>query len=321
MKRRRAHGLAKLAFGALLAAWGCAAGSKIPGSAARPHSGQSRRSESAYAEEILSWREARRLALTAPDGWLSLAGLHWLREGANTFGSDPANDFVVTQGHAPAHIGAFLLTAGRVRMEIHPGISVLHNGVPVQSIDLIADVSDDPTVLRLGTMSWHLIERGPGIGVRVRDSRAVARTKFTGIESFPIDPAWRVEAIFDPYDPPRELAVPTVLGTVSTQTCPGALLFTVNGRRCRLDAITYPGDPRLFIVFADQTSGHESYGGGRFIYVDPPDAAGRTIVDFNKAHNPPCAFTPYATCPLPPPQNRLPIRITAGEKRDTAGRH
>jgi uncharacterized protein (DUF1684 family) len=194
-----------------------------------------------------------------------------------------------------------------------PGAGVSVDGKPVTSQALRSDADGDQTLLTLGSLSFYVIQRGDRVGVRVKDSQSEARKDFHGIESFPIDPKWRVEARLEPYDPPKSIPVPNVLGSVEPGECPGALVFQINGKTYRLDPILEKGERDLFVIFADRTNGTQTYGAGRFLYASPP-IDGRTTLDFNKAYNPPCVFTLYATCPLPPPQNRLPIRVEAGEK-------
>ena len=185
----------------------------------------------------------------------------------------------------------------------------------MSSVQMKADVSGEPTILELNSLSWFIIKRGEEYGVRLRDSENENITRFKGIEMFPIDTTWRVSAKLEPYDPPKIIEVPTILGTISKETSPGALVFRLRGNIYRLDPIAEPGDESLFVIFADQTNGSETYDAGRFLYVNKPNENDSTIIDFNKAYNPPCAFTSFATCPLPPTQNVLPIRITAGEKK------
>jgi uncharacterized protein (DUF1684 family) len=182
-------------------------------------------------------------------------------------------------------------------------------------MELRSDTSDDPTILWAGGISFLVIQRDGGLAVRVRDRDRPGIAGFHGIEHFPVDLRWRMEARFDAYDPPRSAGVPTVLGTTETYAVPGAVVFELDGVPFRLDVLLERPDDDLFLVFADATSGRETFGGGRYLYAKPADARGTVIVDFNRSYNPPCVFTRYATCPLPPPQNRLPVRIEAGEKR------
>ena len=174
-------------------------------------------------------------------------------------------------------------------------------------------------MLKLGTLTFHVIKRGERLGVRVKDSASPERTNFRGLEYFPVDERWRVEARFEPHNPPKSIPIVNVLGMEEDTPSPGTLVFDLNGQTYRLDALTEEGEPQFFVIFADQTSGKETYGAGRYLYAGPPDSAGRLLIDFNEAYSPPCAFTKYATCPLPPEQNKLPVRVEAGEK--FAGHH
>lgn len=275
----------------------------------------------AYVEEVRAWHERRQARLRQPDGWLSLVGLHWLEEGASSFGSAPTADVVFPAESAPLEMGRLLLEERRVTLDPAAGVEMtLEDGTPITGpVPLLSDAGQDPTVVRHGTLRFHVIERGERVGIRVKDSNSPVRAEFTAIETYPIDPAWRIEARFVPYDPPKILRIPDVLGAVNEEPSPGALAFTVGGREYRLDP-TRVGD-ELFVVFADATNGDETYGGGRFVYTELPDDDGAVVLDFNKAYNPPCVFTPYSTCPLPPADNRLPIRIEAGEKMYAKGIH
>jgi hypothetical protein len=251
--------------------------------------------------------------LRSPGGWLTLVGLFWLDTGKNAVGSDPGNRVVLPSGKAPAFVGSIDRSADAVTFHASPGAGVSVDGQPVTTQALRSDADREPTLLTLGSLSFYVIRRGDRVGVRVKDSQSEARKDFHGIESFPIDPKWRVEARLEPDVPPRSIPVPNVLGSVEPGECPGALVFQIDGKTYRLDPVLEKGERDLFVIFADRTNQTQTYGAGRFLYASPP-IDGRTTLDFNKAYNPPCAFTPYATCPLPPPQNRLPIRVEAGEK-------
>ena len=187
------------------------------------------------------------------------------------------------------------------------------DGKPAAACDLKSDEESEPTLLQHGSLSFYVIKRGERFAVRVKDSDAPARSRFHGLENFPIAERFRFVAHFEKYDPPKRISVPNILGKETSETSPGALVFTHEGRTYRLDPVLETGTSELFVIFGDATNGHETYGGGRFLYASPP-VDGRTVLDFNKAYNPPCVFSPYATCPLPPAQNRLPISIEAGEK-------
>jgi uncharacterized protein (DUF1684 family) len=221
---------------------------------------------------------------------------------------------VLPAGKAPATLGTIRLADGKARLEVASGVDVTHEGKRVESLPLQSDEEGDPTLVRHGTLSFHLIKRGNRLGVRVRDSASEARREFHGIASYPVRSAWRVTGRLEPYPPGKTIAVPNVLGTVSNDKSPGAVVFKVGGKTYRIDAVEEQGSEELFLIFGDRTNGFETYGAGRFLYIARPGPDGKVVVDFNKAYNPPCAFTAYATCPLPPPQNRLALRVEAGEK-------
>lgn len=269
----------------------------------------------AHAREVEEWRAQRLASLKSEDGWLTLVGLYWLKEGENRFGADEANDLVLPAGKAPGRAGSLFVSGRDVRVEAGEGSGLTHEGAAVTSLQLKSDAGGKaPTVLKLGSLSLQVIERGGKLGLRVKDRESEALRNFRGLEHFPADARWRFEARFERFDPPRSLPIANVLGWEEDTPSPGAIVFEAGGRTYRLDAITEPGEPRLFIIFADATSGRETYGAGRYLYADPPDSSGKVVVDFNKAYSPPCAFTSFATCPLPPEQNRLPLRVEAGEK-------
>jgi uncharacterized protein (DUF1684 family) len=274
-----------------------------------------------YITEIQRWHQKRLENLKSPTGWLNLAGLFWLKEGENSFGADSSNDIVFPQDKAPDFIGSLTLQGGTVSFRAKPGIEVRHNDSVVTSITMRNDLEGNPTVLELGTLSWTIIKRGEKFGVRLRDHEHPLLQEFNGIETFPIDSTWRVEAGFEPHDPPKMISIPTVLNTINEEPSPGAFVFKVDGKTYKLDATGEMSDKELFVIFADLTNGKETYGAGRFLYVSTPGESGKATIDFNKAYNPPCAFTDFATCPLPPEQNKLPIRITAGEKIHTHAGH
>ncbi len=261
------------------------------------------------------WHAKRVARLTAPNGWLSLAGLFWLHEGVNQFGASRSNDIVFPSGKAPDYLGSFILRGDLVEVRIWPGVDVRCNGEPVTRRLLRSDADGKPDVLVYGTLSWYVIKRGNRYAVRLKDSQNPALRQFRGIERYPVDPKWRIPARFERYDSARVVEVPTAVGTVAKLRCPGRLVFHYRGGIYELEAAAEPGDSSLFVIFTDKTNGEETYGAGRFLVVDMPAAGDSTFVDFNKAYNPPCAFTAYATCPLPPPENSLPFRVTAGEKR------
>jgi uncharacterized protein (DUF1684 family) len=266
-----------------------------------------------YIAAIKQWHKARIERLKKENGWLNLAGLFWLKEGVNTFGTSPSNDIVFPKGKAPDKIGMFILKDSTVTVEINPGAEVMNDQVPVKEASLKTDLSGNPTILSIGSLRWYIIKRGEKFGVRLRNLDADLLKEFEGIDTYPVNEDWKIKAKFEPYNPPKTISIPTIIGTVEEDKTPGALVFKKDGKEYRLDPVD-EGD-EFFVIFADETSSEETYGAGRFLYTEVPDSAGNVILDFNKAYNPPCAFTPYATCPLPPKQNYLKLRVTAGEKK------
>jgi hypothetical protein len=263
-----------------------------------------------YVELIQQWRDRHQADLKADDGWLTVVGLEWLHDGANRAGSAPGSA-VRLPADAPASLGVFTLSAGRVTFEPAPGHPVQINGQPAPGASRLRPDTERPSDrLTIGTLSLTLIERGDRFGIRVRDRQSPARLAFTDERWYPTRETWRISARFEPYQPPKMLPIVNVLGQVESQASPGAVVFTLDGRDYRLDPIGQ--GRRLFFNFKDRTSGDTTYPAGRFLYADLPQN-GRVALDFNKAENPPCAFTEFATCPLPPKQNQLPVRVEAGE--------
>ncbi len=265
-----------------------------------------------YQTSIESWRKDREQKLKAPDGWLSVAGLFWLKEGENPIGSDPSYTVVLPPKRSPALVGAFDLKAGKVGFRIAPKVHVTVNGKPVLTAAMKPDSEGKPDILQFGDFTMFVIKRGGRYAVRLRDLHSPMRQEFTGLHGYPVKESYRVVAKWRAYHQPQKIAVPNVLGETEYEPSPGYAEFTLAGHAYRLDPVL-EGD-QLFFIFRDQTAAKTTYGSGRFLYADLPKE-GKVVLDFNKAYNPPCAFTPYATCPLPPKQNRLPVRIEAGELR------
>jgi uncharacterized protein (DUF1684 family) len=264
--------------------------------------------EESYVRTIEQWRSGRIGRLTKPDGWLSLAGLFWLKSGENSVGSDRSND-VVLPASTPARAGTIVLVGQTTRWERASNSSA---DAP-KATPLVSDGAGDPTILRFGGVSFLVHQVGERVAVRVRDSDSATRRDFKGIKHFPVSSEWRFEGRFIPFVPPKHVSVPTVLGYPEDDLAPGEIEFVHRGKTYRLTAVLEQGADQLFVIFGDRTNGKSTYGGGRFVYAPMP-RDGRTVLDFNKAYNPPCVFTPYATCPLPPPPNHLPMEVTAGEK-------
>lgn len=270
-------------------------------------------SERSFQAAWSNWHEQRLEQLKSPQGWLSLAGLFWLQPGEQTMGGSRDNDFIIRHAPVSARIGTFLLRDGTVTFTAFSGVTVTSHGFEIKSIAMIDDRSGSPTILSHSTLRWHIIRRGKRFGVRLKDTRHPRINRLKKIPVFVPDPSWRIQALFKPFPTPRKIPVPNVLGNIEMQPCPGEIIFFRNSRQFRLLPV---GDENaLFIVFGDLTNGLDTYGGGRFMGLAAPDKNGRIILDFNRAYNPPCAFSPHATCPLPPTENELPIRIEAGEKK------
>ena len=268
---------------------------------------------SAEQVELMQWRAARMQSLTGDTGWLSLVGLLWLKDGANTFGRGAGNSLVLDNPALADQAGTFMVREHKVHFIARPGAGITHHGEPVGEIELVADAAGEPTVVSSGSLRFFVIERAGKLGVRVRDLNSPRRVDFQGLEYFPVSTDWKVTARFEPYEPARHIKIINILGMEDDALAPGALVFSKGGQEWRLDAVLEnPADSQLFVMFQDATSGHETYGGGRFMYVPLP-AGGSTVLDFNKAYNPPCALNDFATCPLPPPENRLALRVDAGE--------
>lgn len=266
-----------------------------------------------YAHRVDDERAKRLASLTKPDGWLTLIGLHFLVPGSNRVGSAPDNQIVLAAGEA--HLGTVVLEpGGEVRFEAATGVETTVDGKPSRWALLRSDDNDaGPTIIGSGTVSLFLIERGGRKALRVRDSLSGRRTHFKGLDYFPLDASWRVEGRWVPFDSPRQIEITNILGNVSAEKVSGKVVFEHAGRTFELVPIQEGPDEPLFFIFGDATSGVSTYE-MRFLYADPP-RDGKVVLDFNLAENPPCAFTPFATCPLPPRGNRLAIEVEAGEKR------
>ena len=267
--------------------------------------------EDAYVEEIEQWRESRIERLKQKNGWLNLAGLHWLKEGENTFGSDKSNHIVFPEKADP-FCGTLTLAGGKLTLQVKEGVSIIHDSIAVSELVLNSDHDKNTTHLEQGDLGWYIIKRGERYGIRLRDYRHPRIAELDHIPAYPVNADYVVEARLEPFSEARTMTVATpVEGFTETYQCPGELHFSLNGK----DLVLYPFEAGkgYFLVLADATSGMETYGAGRFMYAQP-DSSGRIILDFNKAYNPPCAFSPFATCPMPPPENYLRVAIEAGEK-------
>jgi hypothetical protein len=265
--------------------------------------------QDAFKAEHEAWAAKRLAALTKEDGWLSVAGLEWLQPGANTLGSAEGSSLRLPD-KAPGRAGTFQWAEGRVTFRAEAGVAVTLNGHPFSEGVLAPDSAG--AVLHLGDLRLSLIRRGDRVGLRVKDTRSEALRDFKGIPAFPPDPAWRVVGRLEAYPAPRTVSVPTVIGTPMEAKAPGRVHFRLKGRALSLEPVLEE-DGTLFFIFKDASSGKQTYPAGRFLYAQPAKD-GKVVLDFNRAQNPPCAFTAYATCPLPPKGNALRVAVRAGEK-------
>jgi uncharacterized protein len=269
--------------------------------------------DAAYRQSVEKWRNDYQAGLTSDTGWLAVSGLFWLHEGENRFGSDASND-IVLPASTPPRVGSFEFHAGKTVAHINPGVTVLLNGTPIQTAELHPDAREDRLVL--GDISLWVHASGERLAIRMKDKNSKLRKNFTGTNWFPIDESYHVMAQYTAYPQPRQLDSQNILGDPIKLEITGYLSFALHGQNLRLEVETVRTGG-FFIVFRDLTSGKETYPASRFIDTDPPKdtPSGKVVdLDFNKAYNPPCAYNPYTTCPLPLPGNRLKIAIPAGEK-------
>ena len=274
-----------------------------------------------YAAETHVWRVKRLDAIAGPDGWSTVAGLFWLDSAQYTVGSAPSNTIVLPSDHTPAQFGTLTRVDSAFVFDAAAGVTAMVDSTPIDTVTMADDHSTRPAVLRAGSVTYRVISRGGKLALRVKDSAYVLRRDFKGLEYFPLDTAMRVLAHLVPHATPRTVRILNVIGQAEEYRSPGMLEFMVGGTAYHL-AATYEGKDttQYFVIFRDATSSSTTYPAGRFMYATPADSAGYTILDFNRAYNPPCAFTAFATCPLPPAENVLRVALTAGEKR-YAGPH
>jgi uncharacterized protein (DUF1684 family) len=268
-----------------------------------------------YLRSIGEWRAAHESTLKAEDGWLTVVGLHWLRDGENRVGS-MAGVEVPLPDSALERVGAITVQNGKAHFKPAPGAAVTINGKATRETDLRTDVEAAYDVLAIGRVKFYVINREGKLGVRVKDNESAARRQFTGLRWYPVDPSWRIQAKFIPWDKPHALTFDTLAGVHEKDESPGYVLFHHDGKEFRLEPVVE--DNQLWFVMRDQTSGKSTYSASRFLYAELPKGgvkqSGPVELDFNRAENPPCVFTDFATCPLPPPQNRMSVAVTAGEQ-------
>jgi len=267
-----------------------------------------------YVREVEQWRAEHQRKLAAEDGWLTVVGLDWLKEGENRVGADPSSEVPLPPGSAPQKVATISLRAGNAVLHRTPGVALTLNGKPATETPL----REDADILAINRLKFYLIRRGDKAGIRLKDNDSDARKHFQGLSWYPVDPAWRIPAKYTAWDKPHPMIFHNTIGQEESAPSPGYVTFQKDGREFRLEPTLDDGE--LFFVIRDQTSGKTTYGASRFLYAEQPKN-GVVLLDFNKAENPPCAFTNFATCPLPPPQNRLGLAITAGEKKYAGSAH
>jgi uncharacterized protein (DUF1684 family) len=272
------------------------------------------RAQTDYVKDVEKWRSDREANLKKETGWLTVAGLFWLKDGTNTIGAGEKFDVRLTDNFKQGKFGEIEFKNGAATLKVEKGVDAQSNGKSISApVDLVSDEKGKLTVISTGTQTFYLIKREERFGIRLMDSNSEARRNFKGLHWFPIDESYKVAARFEAFAEPKEISVPNVLGGNFKMKSPGTLKFSLNGIEYALQPVD-EGDGTLFIIFRDKSSENETYKSGRFLYADMP-VNGEAVLDFNKAENPPCAFTAYATCPLPPPGNSLEAEIKAGEKR------
>lgn len=264
-----------------------------------------------HETEMAQWEDNRNKDLLAEDGWLNLIGLFWLHPGFNSMGADSDAAVFLPNGKFPQELGVFEWSENKVTFDVKVD-EVLINGEAVDGRGLVFDAENMiAPILEFQSLRWQVIKRGDRVGVRLRDLNSEAVSSFKGVDRFPREISWRKVGKFTPYEPYKLIPLANVLGQTIPTPAIGTISFEESGTILQLDV--FEEGEELFLIFADESSGRATYGGGRYLYAERPDSEGRVILDFNKSINPPCVFTPYATCPLPPKQNILEVTIEAGE--------
>ena len=269
--------------------------------------------QTSFSADTQKWREQHETEIKAEDGWLTVSGLFWLKEGTTTIGTGEKSDIVLPARSAPVTVGSLELNNGVVSLRVSDGVVVQVNDKPVQEYVMTFETDKPPDQFKVGSLKLGVIKRGNRYGLRVRDKNSPARLHFKGLKWFPAHENYRIIATFTAYDEPKEIRIMNVLGDELKLKTPGLLTFTLNGQKFELRPVI-EDEKKLFIIFRDLTAGKTTYPAGRFLYADLPKD-GKVVLDFNRAENPPCAFTEFATCPLPPRQNFMNTAINAGEMR------
>jgi uncharacterized protein (DUF1684 family) len=280
--------------------------------------------DATWQQDLGAWRTKHAADLQKPDGWLSLAGLEWLAAGDNTFGS-AADNQIHLPASGPAHAGVLHLEGTVVTLMPPPGglpPDLLIDGKPAQSQELrtAADTDKGNPRMTIGTLNFYVVRRADRFALRIKDAKSASLVGFHGLKWYPPDATFRVKARWIPYTPPKSVSLATLIGTSYNQPVPGAAEFTLQGKTYKIEPVVEENPPvKLFFILRDTTSATTTYAACRFLYTGLPpsglEQTGELVLDFNHLENPPCAYTPYATCPLPPPGNRLPIPLPVGEQR------
>ncbi len=265
-----------------------------------------------YREKIKAWRQKMDDALRAEDSWLALAGLFWLSEGSNRMGTDSSSIILLPKRNLPRHVADIVLEGDEVSLLIRSEAPLAVDGQVVQRAKLVPDIAGSPTEIKLGELTMILINRGDRFAIRLWDNQRTQRVEFGGRKWYPIQESYRLNAQFIAYQPVKIMIFPNELGEVEENEVVGYIPFTMGGKECRLDVVEV-AENRLLIMFKDLTSSVQTYPPGRYLVMEAPINDG-VVLDFNRAYNPPCAFTKYATCTFPPPQNHLPVPVEAGER-------
>lgn len=274
-----------------------------------------------YVDSVNAWRAARLARLKSDSGWLTISGLYWLEPGKNVLGSDPSSTVLFPKDASPAKAGVIQLQfhpatrAAEMTLTVVPEAGVKRDSTAVRQEPIELDKDGSSPVYSLGRLKFWVIQRGQRYAIRVRDPESSIRKQFAGVDTWPVNPAMCVEGQLKPNPKSTYVLVPNIVGYMDSMLAPGVVTFSLGDSTLSLTPVLEdPVDSTtLFFIFQDATSGKETYGGGRFLYADL-EPSGRVVLDFNKAYNPPCAFNPNTTCPLPPEGNVLPIAVRAGEK-------
>jgi uncharacterized protein len=271
-----------------------------------------------YVQSIQDWRATADKGLRRDNGWLTLAGRYVMKKGDNTIGTATGSDVLLPAGIGPDRLGMMSVDEKGATLKLAPGVSMMSNEIPFEGERAMKVGGDKPDWVKLGRMQFQVIERNGRYVFRLADNENQLRANFPGRMWFDVKPQYKVQAKYVPHTKPKMIPIVNVLDEITDTPSPGYLQFKLNGKNYRLDAVAEPKDKELFVILKDKTAGSETYGSGRFLAVEWPEAirakGGNVTIDFNKTYNPPCAFSDFTTCPLPPKQNIMTVRLEAGEQ-------